>query len=59
MARPDDSSPASPDTCLPASASDEAPIRDSGSAGISPGQILAGRFRVRRFIARGGDGRAR
>ena len=56
MAFPDDSAPASPDTVPALSAPDGFPNRNSGPAAISPGQILAGRFRVRRFIARGGMG---
>ena len=47
--------PARPDDAITRSTTDPAPPVSPGPA-FSPGQVLAGRFRVRRFIARGGMG---
>ena len=52
----EDGPPASPDelpTMVPA---DDVTMHDAKLGGIAPGQVLAGRFRIRRFIARGGMG---
>jgi eukaryotic-like serine/threonine-protein kinase len=56
MACPDDGSPVLPDDTRTQGSPDDHAMRDRQVAGIAAGQVLAGRFRVRRFIARGGMG---